>query len=280
MNTDKTALTAANQGELAETPKNDGRRQTQSAALVRTMNDIMQLATMLSGNPQNKQAVALTVQQILFGLDMGIGIGAAVTGIYIVDGKPTVGAGVMSAAIKGSEKYDFSIIECTRTKCILRFFEARNEVGIVETKLDDFPHLKNKNNWKNYPDDMLFARAISKGMRRYCPDVFGMTVYVEGEIENSGLREPFNITHAAVVEFDAAETEKELLLACENRNENEIKLILDRVKTEHPAEHNKLRRFAKIKWKATEPAEPEQSKPTEQQIIDAVNNGKFDLINE
>lgn len=34
-----------------------------------------------------------------------------------------------------------------------------------------------------YPQNMLFARAISSGVRRYCPDVFnGNLVYVPEEL--------------------------------------------------------------------------------------------------
>jgi len=30
--------------------------------------------------------------------------------------------------------------------------------------------LINKDNYKNYPDSMYFARAISQGAKRFCPD--------------------------------------------------------------------------------------------------------------
>lgn len=40
-----------------------------------------------------------------------------------------------------------------------------------------------KDNWKNYPDDMLYARAMSRGSKRYTPDVFNIPIYTPDEIE-------------------------------------------------------------------------------------------------
>lgn len=40
-----------------------------------------------------------------------------------------------------------------------------------------------KDNWKNYPDDMLYARAMSRGSKRFTPDVFNIPIYTPDEIE-------------------------------------------------------------------------------------------------
>ena len=42
--------------------------------------------------------------------------------------------------------------------------------------------LADKFNYRNYPDDMCFARALSKGARRFCPDALGGQIYAEGEV--------------------------------------------------------------------------------------------------
>jgi hypothetical protein len=43
--------------------------------------------------------------------------------------------------------------------------------------------LTNKDNWKKYPRNMLFARAISNGQKWYAPDVYnGVTVYTPDEM--------------------------------------------------------------------------------------------------
>ena len=40
-----------------------------------------------------------------------------------------------------------------------------------------------KDNWKNYPEDMLYARAMSRGTKRFTPDVFGLPIYTSDEIQ-------------------------------------------------------------------------------------------------
>jgi hypothetical protein len=43
--------------------------------------------------------------------------------------------------------------------------------------------LTSKDNWKKYPSDMLFARAISRGARRYAPGIFGGSpIYTPDEL--------------------------------------------------------------------------------------------------
>jgi hypothetical protein len=45
---------------------------------------------------------------------------------------------------------------------------------------------KIKTNWSRHGDDMLFARCISKGFRRYCPDLTGgVLAYDPDELEHS-----------------------------------------------------------------------------------------------
>jgi hypothetical protein len=42
---------------------------------------------------------------------------------------------------------------------------------------------KLKANWRNHPDDMLFARCVSKGYRRYCADLSsGVLAYDPDEL--------------------------------------------------------------------------------------------------
>ena len=39
------------------------------------------------------------------------------------------------------------------------------------------------NNWRAYPRNMLFARAISNGCKWFCPDLFAGGAYVHGEVD-------------------------------------------------------------------------------------------------
>ena len=43
--------------------------------------------------------------------------------------------------------------------------------------------LLGKTSWQRYPEDMLFARALSRGARRFCPDALGGAIYTPEELE-------------------------------------------------------------------------------------------------
>src|SRR6185437_4756284 len=44
--------------------------------------------------------------------------------------------------------------------------------------------LAHGDNWRKYPRNMLFARALSNGARWYCPELFsGLTPYLPEEVE-------------------------------------------------------------------------------------------------
>ena len=45
--------------------------------------------------------------------------------------------------------------------------------------------------WEHYPSDMLFARALTRGARRFAPDAFlGMPIYTVGETGDDQARPP------------------------------------------------------------------------------------------
>lgn len=71
--------------------------------------------------------------------------------------------------------------------CVLRFFDRGEECGTSMFTMDDAKRAKlSGDNWQKYPQAMLYARALSKGARMFCPDVFGGAVYAEGEIADDG----------------------------------------------------------------------------------------------
>jgi len=46
---------------------------------------------------------------------------ASMTGIYIIKGKPAIGANPMAAAVKRSGKYNYRVIEHTDQSCKIAF---------------------------------------------------------------------------------------------------------------------------------------------------------------
>lgn len=154
---------------------------------------------------------SLTVSQaailIINGAEMGIPHPiAAIRGISVVRDKIMISAGLMSALIKQSGRYDYTVIEATDKICRIQFSQlvTGNWKILGETKFDqDDAKAAGTQNMAKFPSDMLFARCLSRGLRRHCPDVLYGNVYVEGEIvENDGP------TNASMVQIVTPEQQK------------------------------------------------------------------------
>jgi len=132
------------------------------------------------------QAVAQIGVKILAGREMGYGAFASVQGIHVIQGKPTVSANLMAAAVKAHPRYNYKVIEMTDDKVSIQFYEDGQPSGVSEfTKSDaTLAGLTVKDIWKKFPRNMLFSRALSNGVRWFAPDVFnGNTMYTPDEVD-------------------------------------------------------------------------------------------------
>lgn len=131
-----------------------------------------------SGLFRDTSDVSKAIVKIMLGQSMGIGPVESMMGVNIIQGRPALAANLIAAKVKGSGKYDYRIVEQTDIECVIHFFQKGEFVGQASFTMDDARKagLTEKTTWKQYPSDMLFARAISRGARRFCPDAFGGTV--------------------------------------------------------------------------------------------------------
>lgn len=141
------------------------------------------------GSPPGAQAIAQMATKIMAGREMGFGPFASVNGVHIINGKPSIGANLMASAIKANGRYNYRVREMSGDKCAIEFFERDGDkwesIGVSEFTLQDAQAagLTKNPTWSKFPKNMLFARAISNGVRFYCPDVFsGNAVYVPEEL--------------------------------------------------------------------------------------------------
>ena len=132
------------------------------------------------------KAIAQVATKILAGRELGFGPWASVAGIHVVQGKPVISANLMAAAIKAHPRYDYRVRKMAADEVAIEFFEDGRSLGVSRFSMADAKAagLTNRENWKKYARNMLFARAMSNGVRWFCPDVFsGNAVYVPGELD-------------------------------------------------------------------------------------------------
>ena len=160
---------------------------------IRTIDDLSRLSAMLakSGYFSDSKEAAQCGVKVLAGLELGFPTIASMCGIHIINGKPTLGAHLMAAAVKRSGKYNYRVTQHDNNGCIIAFSENGEMVGessftkqdaVAAGALDG----KNAHTWKKFPRNMMFARAMSNGVRWYCPDIFtGSVVYTPDELDEA-----------------------------------------------------------------------------------------------
>jgi hypothetical protein len=146
--------------------------------------DIMNISKAFyeSGMFTDIKSVAQAMVKISAGQEIGIPPFASMTGIHIIQGKPTIGAGLIASRLKGSGKYDYRVVEASEKVCIIDFYQGNTKIGNSTFTIEDARKALTKNIDK-FPKNMLFARAISNGVKWYCPDIFSGPVYVPEEMQ-------------------------------------------------------------------------------------------------
>ena len=155
-----------------------------SGNIIRSMDDVERAAAMMakSGFFQDASQAAQAAVKVMAGQEIGIGAFASMVGIHIIKGRPAIGANIMAAKVKSSGKYDYSVTEMTDKTCRLVFTQHGKEIGRSEFTIED-ARKAGTQNLDKFPRNMLFARAMSNGVKWFTPDVFlGVTVYTPEEM--------------------------------------------------------------------------------------------------
>jgi len=139
-------------------------------------------AMVASGYFADTKAISQGIVKILAGQEIGFGPFASMNGVYIIQGKPSFGANMMAAAVKASGRYNYRVVEMSDEVCEIAFIENGQECGRSKFTIADAKKAGTKNLDK-FPRNMLFARAMSNGVRWYCPDVMnGSAIYTPEEL--------------------------------------------------------------------------------------------------
>ena len=139
-----------------------------------------------SGFFQDTRQASQAIVKILAAREIGLGPFAGMTGINIIQGRPAFGANLMASCVKKSGRYNYRVTEMTDKACTIEFLERLDgrwaSCGVSTFTLEDAKKAGTKNLDK-FPRNMLFARAMSNGVRWYCPDVMnGSVVYTPEEL--------------------------------------------------------------------------------------------------
>jgi hypothetical protein len=151
---------------------------------INTIDDLQRLGEILSksGFFEDCKQAAQAVVKILAGAELGFPAFSSMCGIFIIKGKPAIGANLMAAAVKRSTRYDYRVLELSDRICKIAFFDGEREIGISEFSAADAQKAGTQNMGK-FPRNMLFARAMSNGCRWFTPDIFlGAAVYTPEEL--------------------------------------------------------------------------------------------------
>ena len=125
---------------------------------------------------------------ILYAVEYGEMLGlppmAAITGIHVIEGKPSISAGLISALVRRAGHKlrvtgDDHQAQAWLTRADDPGFTYKSVWTIERAKQAD---LLNKSNWKRYPDAMLKARAISEVARDACQEVLLGMQYTADEL--------------------------------------------------------------------------------------------------
>jgi hypothetical protein len=156
-------------------------------AVVQYEEDVYKLGSTLvkSGYFADAKDAAQAVVKVLAGREFGIGPIASMTGIHIIKGRPAIGANLMAAAVKRSGHYNFRVRKLTDEECSIEFFEREGDkwtpLGVSTFTIQDARKAQTQNIDK-FPRNMLYARAMSNGVKWYTPDVTVAPVYSPDEL--------------------------------------------------------------------------------------------------
>ena len=128
-----------------------------------------------SGFFSDIKQVAQAMVKIQAGREIGLPPFASMTGIHIVNGKPTIGANLIATLVKNDPRYDYRVKRADNQACTLTWYEGGKAVGESTFTIEEAnaAGLTTKATWKAYTSDMLFARALTRGARRFAPGIFG-----------------------------------------------------------------------------------------------------------
>lgn len=139
-----------------------------------------------SGFFPDLKSMSQAVVKIVAGEELGLGPMTSMQGFHIIKGKPAMSANLLGVKAKQSGRYNFRPVEVDDKHAKIIWFEGAEKIGHSEFTIEQAEKAKlltKDSGWEKYPEDLLFARALSRGVRRFCPEVTaGVPAYTPEEL--------------------------------------------------------------------------------------------------
>lgn len=139
-----------------------------------------------SGYFKDADDMSKAVVKIVAGEELGYGPMTAMSGIHIIEGKPSLSANLLATCVKRHPKYDYRVVQIDDTAAELTFLADGEVLGQSRFTIEQAKRaglVRNGSGWMKFPEAMLFARALSQGVRWHCPDVTaGSPAYTPEEL--------------------------------------------------------------------------------------------------
>lgn len=230
-----------------------------------TEDDAMLLGSMFnSGYFSSIDSLSKAVTRAVFGKRVGIDVMTAITSLYIIDGKPAIEAQAIRNTLVGSG-YDITTKKLNGDECVLEWrfkgkllgenkFTKTDAIrrGYVDPECaETYPEKHNereisfynkwkkptagwdkkigckcKDNWKSMPEEMMMARATTKGSRMYGNHAFKQEVYDADELRDSDLRMDTTPVDTARINIEKASTIDELQSISKELKQDELQQLL------------------------------------------------------
>lgn len=144
-------------------------------------------AAAAAGIYKSRNAAELALR-VKYGMEMGLGPATALQSVAVINGSPSLTAGAIASRIGGHPDYDYEVTEHTEERCTIIVYRHKRgewrECPPSTFTLDDAAKagLLKAGPWKQYPRNMLYARALTNAARWHAAEVFGGSVYTPDEL--------------------------------------------------------------------------------------------------
>lgn len=150
------------------------------------LEELQRLAKLLhaSGYFKGVRDMAQACVKIMAGQELGLSPIASLQGIHFINDRLCYESVILASALK-RRGYAYTG-RSDKTGASITFFDSQERtIGVSQFGPEDAAAagLNGKDVYKKWAQDMYWARAMSRGCRRYCADVFGGPVYAPEDFD-------------------------------------------------------------------------------------------------